>query len=335
VNLLSTDCNTNSIPDECDLPPICTSGCSDDCNADLIPDECQLTGNDCNSNGIPDQCDSPDCNTNGIPDECELLASVANSLTNPGFEDGGGSLDPWVGSAPAFRLNGDVFLPGGGHGGSANYASLQAAVTDPLLWMSQTVAVADDHLVTVDGYWAGGSLNEQATFSMTLYDGGGAMLASTSRAVGPSSGGLGWEAVPGLTVGPGLTQVKVEFSFSASGYTLGAIHVDDVSLLSYRPDCNSNGVPDECDIAGATSLDCNSNTVPDECETIAGSDFDNDGDVGLDDYRALADCMAGPDQPPAPVVLECAAACLAGFDRDDDNDVDLADAAGFTEDFGP
>ncbi|MCK4660746.1 MAG: Ig-like domain-containing protein, partial [Phycisphaerae bacterium] len=31
-------------------------------------------------------------------------------------------------------------------------------------------------------------------------------------------------------------------------------------------DCNSNAVPDECDIAGATSADHNSNGVPDECE---------------------------------------------------------------------
>ena len=31
-------------------------------------------------------------------------------------------------------------------------------------------------------------------------------------------------------------------------------------------DCNGNGVPDEDDVAGATSSDCNTNTVPDECE---------------------------------------------------------------------
>ena len=31
-------------------------------------------------------------------------------------------------------------------------------------------------------------------------------------------------------------------------------------------DCNSNGVPDEDDIAGGTSEDCNSNGIPDECD---------------------------------------------------------------------
>ena len=38
-------------------------------------------------------------------------------------------------------------------------------------------------------------------------------------------------------------------------------------------DCNSNGVPDECDLHDGTSHDWNSNGVPDECEP----DFDGDG----------------------------------------------------------
>ncbi|MFH1419883.1 MAG: hypothetical protein ABII12_16545 [Planctomycetota bacterium] len=32
------------------------------------------------------------------------------------------------------------------------------------------------------------------------------------------------------------------------------------------PDCNDNGIPDACDIAGGQSQDCNDNDVPDECE---------------------------------------------------------------------
>ena len=33
------------------------------------------------------------------------------------------------------------------------------------------------------------------------------------------------------------------------------------------PDCNNNGVPDECDIQ-ASSADCNGNGIPDECEAL-------------------------------------------------------------------
>ncbi|MCK4660709.1 MAG: thrombospondin type 3 repeat-containing protein, partial [Phycisphaerae bacterium] len=39
-------------------------------------------------------------------------------------------------------------------------------------------------------------------------------------------------------------------------------------------DCNENGIPDECDIADATSKDCNANDVPDECEVAGGTAAD-------------------------------------------------------------
>ncbi len=64
---------------------------------------------------------------------------------------------------------------------------------------------------------------------------------------------------------------------------------------------------------------------------IAG-DVDDDYDVDLDDYRAAADCMAGPgvDMPPQ----GCDPAEFAAADADGDRDVDLRDLswlfAGFT-----
>lgn len=48
----SADCNTNDVPDECDI----AFGLSLDCNGDGIPDECQLADNDCNADGVPDAC---------------------------------------------------------------------------------------------------------------------------------------------------------------------------------------------------------------------------------------------------------------------------------------
>ncbi len=70
----SRDCNTNLIPDECDV----ATGSSLDCNANLVPDECNLASRDsldCQRNGIPDECDiasggSDDCDRNFVPDEC-------------------------------------------------------------------------------------------------------------------------------------------------------------------------------------------------------------------------------------------------------------------------
>jgi len=63
---VSSDCNTNAIPDECEAPAL-------DCNTNVVPDECEA---DCNTNGVVDECETPDdpndCNTNGINDVCEL-----------------------------------------------------------------------------------------------------------------------------------------------------------------------------------------------------------------------------------------------------------------------
>ncbi|MCP4245586.1 MAG: exo-alpha-sialidase [bacterium] len=86
---ISSDCDTNGVPDICDLscagscgqlyPGVC--GLATDCNADSLPDNCQLTDNDCNTNSLPDDCDIAsgllsDSNTNGLPDECEIRLYV-------------------------------------------------------------------------------------------------------------------------------------------------------------------------------------------------------------------------------------------------------------------
>jgi hypothetical protein len=89
------DCNTNGIPDECDIPialggfcdPL-VSTCSLDCNTNMVPDECELGDNDCNGNGIPDDCDiaagtSLDCQPDGIPDECQLYHNDCNGNDIP------------------------------------------------------------------------------------------------------------------------------------------------------------------------------------------------------------------------------------------------------------
>lgn len=53
--------------------------------------------------------------------------------------------------------------------------------------------------------------------------------------------------------------------------------VDDVFLVDGVPDCNANGVPDDCDITDGTSLDCNANGIPDECDLLDGISADCNG----------------------------------------------------------
>jgi WD40 repeat protein len=54
-------------------------------------------------------------------------------------------------------------------------------------------------------------------------------------------------------------------------------------------------------------------------------DSDCDGDIDLDDYASMHDCLAGPDTVPPVMSPDC----LDIFDADTDGDVDLADANAF------
>jgi hypothetical protein len=105
----------------------------------------------------------------------------------------------------------------------------------------------------------------------------------------------------------------------------GAAYVFQLS----SSDCNSNLIPDGCDIRDETSADCNANGLPDECETLPPFDDDFDGDVDLINLAGFQRCFTGPG--PATV-----AACCRMFDSGRDGDVDGADFVGLSRAFaGP
>ncbi len=101
----STDCNGNTVPDECELPPpagTCTSFCAQNCNGNALPDECEIDVNspapggpwfctvncaaDCNDNGLPDECE-PDCNQNGVQDSCDIAGLTSPDCNVDGVPD--------------------------------------------------------------------------------------------------------------------------------------------------------------------------------------------------------------------------------------------------------
>lgn len=108
-------------------------------------------------------------------------------------------------------------------------------------------------------------------------------------------------------------------------FTFGAVPTDGVNSM------NDGGIiaPNSpTNYAGATgSVNAGGGVVE--------GDFDGDGDVDLDDFTNYADCMAGPNATPSPIIGGVTAQdCLDAFDSDSDLDVDADDfeefQAGFT-----
>ena len=65
--------------------------------------------------------------------------------------------------------------------------------------------------------------------------------------------------------------------------------------LETLPDCNANGAPDACDIAGGVALDCNENGVPDACDIASGASTDVDANGVPDDCKPDCDGDGLPD----------------------------------------
>ena len=123
----------------------------------------------------------------------------------------------------------------------------------------------------------------------------------------------------------------------ACGVTAGPC---DVLGCGRSFDCNLNRVPDECDIGEGLSIDCDEDARPDDCEPDSDgdgiaddcdrfADFDHDADFDLDDYSALELCHAVSGPGTVPLFDEC----LAVFDSDGSDSVDMRDVAHFVNRF--
>ncbi|MCB9867149.1 MAG: hypothetical protein H6816_11010 [Phycisphaerales bacterium] len=111
-----------------------------------------------------------------------------------------------------------------------------------------------------------------------------------------------------------------------SNHTEGSSTPGAVYAYDLVRDCNSNGVPDSCDIAGQASTDCNSNGLPDECESPCAALGIGVADgarlAGLFEACQTVPCTAPPCEPPL-----YAGGCCTLLDADHDGDVDLSDYA--------
>ncbi len=82
-----------------------------------------------------------------------------------------------------------------------------------------------------------------------------------------------------------------------------------VSATPPDPDCNRNGVSDDCDISSGDSDDINGDGVPDECQIIG--DIDGDGAVGTPDLLLLLGAW-GPCDDCAGCPADIDGDCLIG-----------------------
>lgn len=262
-----------------------------DCNGTDIADACELNGNDINGNGIPDECE--DCNENGLPDECDIDC-----------QNGGGGCDV-EGCGQSSDCNGNQIpddceiLPG--------IAGLENVVlspinghyyhlTDTMNWPS-AMSLAES---------LGGQLAtiRNATENQWLLDTFVPLTSATQAHIGftdaAAEGTWVWlsgEPVTYTNWGPGEpNDIGVEDNailvLQAEGVLFSGSW-NDVPASTLRPaiiefvgngDCNQNNVPDECDIASATSADCNENGIPDECEAGGDQDCNNDGISNLCEF---------------------------------------------------
>ncbi len=176
ANLTSPDCNTNAIPDECEIdensqapggPFFCTFDCDPDCNRTGVPDECELNDNDCNFDGVPDECGVLiDC---GLAHESHKL--TASDAAAGDFFGGSVSISGYTAIVGAEHDNdvgewsGSAYIIQRDYGGPDNWGEVvKLTASDGALWdeFGCSVSVSGDTAVVgavfdrnLHGAWTG------------------------------------------------------------------------------------------------------------------------------------------------------------------------------------
>ena len=354
------DCNLNGTDDAVDI----SSGAARDCNTNDIPDDCDIDPTDPDGNGQV----LPDCDGNGVPDACDLSrpanvywsqsdvirrvdldgTNASDVITTSGGLDAAAeklAVDP-VAEKVYWISNNGLIIQRANFDGSAVETVVQNTglgidslaldwVNGKLYWglsaidqairrsnldgsdvedvlTTSFITVQDIALDPVNEkiYWTNSfdifSLNYDGSASTTIHSGS----SCDNLAIDMQLGKLFWTEFA-LSLQPGIRMANLDGSdnqlvlqnpfelnfevFRGLDLDLAAktlywydpaidairranydgtnielistvLDIEDVAVVVPSGDCNSNGVPDQCDISDLTSPDCNANGIPDECE---------------------------------------------------------------------
>lgn len=235
---------------------------------------------DCNENGIPDSIDistgtSLDCDGNGVPDEC---CGQPDQIVVAGTRDDFTGVEPTV-SRPELAA---ICSPSRGF--DENVLNRCFGQTISGLCSNITAATLEIRM-RPNATGSGGSVSENDTISLQACGSGFAW----GRRIGTVSG------VPGLLPADWRTYTNHTFTLDlaalplVSGGTVSIlelidqvhaldIYVQDDTEVDYVEltvaccaDCNSNDIPDSCEIATGQVVDANANGIPDDCECVPPS----------------------------------------------------------------
>ena len=283
---IAQDCNGNGVPDGDDL----TSGFSVDCNTNGVPDECDIdvgTSLDCQSNGVPDECELTAVNglAGAYYDELDFQGSVKGRIDSTVDFQGGGAW-PGLGLATdtfTVRWTGYVLTPSA----SGEYEFFTRTDDGARLWVNG-IQLVDKWVTQGTTEWSGTldlEADSQYWIVMEYFEQGGGETAEL-RWQPP---GFSKEIIPAANLIPGYdcnTNGIPDDCDIAAG-TSDDLYLNGVPDECETLDCNGNGTPDDQDISGGTSQDCNTNDVPDECEIDWGWSSDCDENGTLDECEGL------------------------------------------------
>ncbi len=261
------DCNGNSVADANDI----STGFSQDCNSDGVPDECEILPNQPLIAQVR-QLDivlAQDCADAGYPlfstkewDDFTTATDVCLGTGRAFFHP-----DNWGGYGTIGFLVEVADIPGGAEAGGHVLASTIGSGANGIVnWdFAGTPLPAGT-------YW----LSVQASGGFSSY---GWIYQHRANKTHPNGsqhyyhnplGGQGHGTAP--TPGSSWWGTTADVAFTQN--------------VVVNPDCNTNGILDDCDIAAGTSHDANGDGIPDECQTPPGCPGDGNCD-GRVDWRDI------------------------------------------------